>query len=222
MTLNKQTGNMYGWIDYTWNPIRGKCPHQCSYCYMKMFKVGELRLDEKALKDNLGEGRTIFVGSSIDMWAKGVYTNWIHEVIEHCNKYSNNTYLFQSKNVHRLYRFRKRLPPKTILGTTIETNRDYGMSNAPVPFERMVEMHTIAYMEGMVSIEPIMDFDLNILVDWMELIMPKFVSIGADSQGHNLPEPSPEKVRMLIQELKKFTEVKIKPNLKRIVGDYGR
>ena len=75
--LNKQTGNMYPWCDFTWNPIRGRCPHQCDYCYMKIFKVGELRLDEKALKDKLGADRTIFVGSSTDMWAKEVPKRWI-------------------------------------------------------------------------------------------------------------------------------------------------
>lgn len=51
--LNKQKGNMYPYVKYTWNAIRGKCPYECIYCYMNGKPVGELRLDEKALKDNL-------------------------------------------------------------------------------------------------------------------------------------------------------------------------
>ena len=47
-------------------------------------------------------------------------------------------------------------------------------------------------------------------------IKPEFVSIGADSKGHNLPEPSWDKVQSLIKELKKFTEVKVKDNLMRL------
>ncbi len=70
----------------------------------------------------------------------------------------------------------------------------------------------------MVTIEPIMNFDLDIMIKWLKDIKPKWVNIGADSKGHNLPEPSKEKVESLIKELKKFTEVKIKPNLKRIIG----
>ena len=26
---------MYEFVTHTWNPIKGKCYHDCSYCYMK-------------------------------------------------------------------------------------------------------------------------------------------------------------------------------------------
>ena len=35
MPLNKAKGNMYPFVDYTWNVIKGECPHGCAYCYMK-------------------------------------------------------------------------------------------------------------------------------------------------------------------------------------------
>jgi len=69
----------------------------------------------------------------------------------------------------------------------------------------------------MVSIEPIMDFDLDVMVDWMRQIKPEFISIGADSKGHKLPEPSTDKVQALIEALKEFTSVRCKPNLKRLL-----
>ena len=93
MSLNKSKGNMYPFVDYTWNPIRGKCPHGCVYCFMKDRDVGPLRLDEKALADNLGVGRTIFVGSSTDMWAKAVPHDWILKVLMKCNAHKNK-YIF--------------------------------------------------------------------------------------------------------------------------------
>lgn len=68
--------NMYGWIDFTWNPIRGKCPHECVYCYMKRFPQKELSLDEKSFNDDLGENNTIFVGSSTDMFAETTIRIW--------------------------------------------------------------------------------------------------------------------------------------------------
>lgn len=71
----------------------------------------------------------------------------------------------------------------------------------------------------MVSIEPILDFDLDVMLVWLRNIEPQFVSIGADSKGHNLPEPSPGKVRELVNELSKFTEVKVKSNLGRLCQD---
>jgi hypothetical protein len=81
-------------------------------------------------------------------------------------------------------------------------------------------MMAMTYIENypkMVSIEPIMEFDLVMLVDWIKVIKPEFISIGADSKGHNLPEPSADKVTKLIEELKKVTEVKLKDNLNRIL-----
>lgn len=70
-----------------------------------------------------------------------------------------------------------------------------------------------------ISIEPIMDFDLDILVDWIRQLNPEFVSIGADSKGHGLVEPSRDKVLKLVEELKRFTEVKMKLNLQRLLSD---
>jgi len=45
---------------------------------------------------------------------------------------------------------------------------------------------------------------------------PQQVNIGADSMGKKLPEPSPQKVEELINELDVFTTVKRKANLKRL------
>ena len=67
-----------------------------------------------------------------------------------------------------------------------------------------------------VSIEPILDFDNNELISWIRNIHPKFVSIGADSQHYNLPEPNPARIEDLIFRLKAFTEVRIKSNLRRL------
>lgn len=213
---------MYEFATHTWNAIKGKCPHDCCYCYMKRFPQGELRLDEKELKTDLGKGNFIFVGSSVDMWAKGVKYRWIRKVLEHCQKFSgyNTKFLFQSKDPKRFERWRNLIPDQSFLATTIETNRDYKISNAPSPekrYEAMVWFVPVTPLYKMVSIEPIIDFDLDILVKWIKMIDPAFVSIGADSKGHNLPEPSWFKVQQLIKELEKFTRVKIKKNLGRLI-----
>ena len=71
----------------------------------------------------------------------------------------------------------------------------------------------------MISIEPIMDFDLDTFVCWIKNIKPSFVSIGADSKKSGLPEPTSEKIHQLIEKLSDFTEVKVKANLKRLLTD---
>lgn len=219
--LKKQSGNMYEFVSHTWSPIKGKCSHDCSYCYMK--KWGErppLHIDEKDLETNLGEGNFIFVGHTIDLFAEDVPDIWIRQVLNRTRRY-NNKYLFQSKNPARFLEYHfDEYPEDVLLGTTIETNRDIVTSKAPSVPKRA---HALNELSGfgystMVTIEPIFDFDLEDLVDLIVLANPEWVNIGADSKGHGLPEPSEEKVADLIKALKKYTSVKLKGNLKRILN----
>jgi DNA repair photolyase len=216
MVVNKQKGNMYGFVTHTWNAVIGKCPHDCQYCYMKSFPLHDLRLSEHSLTDRLGTGNVIFVGSSCDMWADAVPDEWIDKVLEHCKKF-DNTYLFQTKNPKRFWKFIDKMPQKIILGTTIESNRDYPISKAPQVEERAAELFCRREYETMVTIEPIMDFDLRDMVRIIKKANPKWVNIGADSKRHKLPEPSKEKVEALIKALGEFTEVRCKNNLERLM-----
>jgi hypothetical protein len=211
--LNKQKGNMYPWVTHTYNVIKGKCPHDCSYCYMKVYRQPELHLDRKELRVDLGEGNFIFVGSSCDMWAEAIPREWIELVLEKCQAHYNR-YLFQSKNPIRFHAYALMFPLQSVFGTTIESNRsEVGL--APLPYFRYKAMREMPGHK-MVSIEPIMDFELYTMVKWIREISPDFVSIGADSKGHHLPEPPPEKVDKLIEELSKLTDVRIKDNIKRL------
>ena len=219
MGLNKQKGNMYPFVTHTWNPIRGKCPHDCSYCYMKVYPQPELYFAEKEMQTQLGHHNFIFVGSSTDMWAEEVSKDWIAKTLKHCRDYdAYNRYLFQSKNPHRFIDWLGFYPDNSILGTTIETNRDYQISKAPNVLDRFGAMSELKHIgiPLMLSLEPILDFDLDAMVEIARLLKPEFVSIGADSKSHHLPEPPPDKIKHLIEELKSITTVKVKDNLRRL------
>ena len=230
MGLNKQKGNMYPWIDYTINFVKGKCPHECSYCYMEKNPSWKnpYWLDDKEFEQDLGGNNTIFVGSSCDMFAHAIPDNWINSIINYLASFPDNTYLFQSKNPKRFYDliYREFVDQKwnkqIILGTTIETNKDLlpevqGVSpRVPSPMNRQYWFRKTNAYHKMVSIEPILEFDLDVMVEWIERIKPEFVSIGADSKGHGLPEPSSNDVKQLIKALNQITEVKQKANLRRI------
>ena len=223
--------NMYDWIGPRWNPLAGECPHKCSYCYVKSNKrpavvkkyTGDPRTVDHEFK-SLGKGKFIFVCSMIDLFADKVPTASILKILEHAGKYDNR-YLFQTKNPYRMYAVKDALPMDVICGTTIETNRFYLEMGFIVPMarERMQAMRvlSLAGFKTMVTIEPIMDFALKELIRLIFLCNPEWVNIGADSKGHKLPEPSAEKVLELIAELKSAgIDVKIKPNLRRIIGDF--
>ena len=221
MGLNIAKGQMYEWVSHTWNTVKGKCPHDCSYCYVKRWgKQNSVRFDEKELKTDLGSGNFIFVGSSCDMWADDIPLEWIGDTMDHCSLFTNR-YLFQSKNPGRIEGNLRLLPDESVVCTTIESNRfiESIMKNSPPLKDRAFAMNEIAHhnIKTYVTIEPIMDFDLKELSYLIETCLPEQVNIGADSGGHGLPEPSKEKILELIAELSQFTVVKQKKNLKRLL-----
>lgn len=217
--LNKvKQGNMYGFITHTWNPLGGECKHGCPYCYVKKGMAsmsgkykGEPRLIKKELQTNLGKGNTIFVCNCNDLFGEWIPENWIIEIlIKCCDTYiSGNTYFFQTKNPKRFENFNIWFPKNSIFCTTIETNNIY-------TYLRAIAMSELQGRKT-VTIEPIMEFDLNEMVTMIKDIKPEWVSIGADSKHCNLPEPSSEKVKELIEELSKFTRVIQKDNLARLL-----
>lgn len=220
--LNVSKGNMYPWITHTWNTVKGACPHDCSYCYMKRFgNQKPIRFDEKELKTDLGKGNFIFVGSSCDMWAQNIPENWIFITMGILECYENK-YLFQSKNPSRMIEYLGYSPSfiDAVICTTIETNRWYPeiMRDCPTPFVRSAAME-LARRPRYVTIEPIMDFDLVPMVELIKRCNPIQVNIGADSGRNGLPEPSRQKVEALIQELQKFTTIARKSNLERLMSE---
>lgn len=244
MSLNKAGGEMYPWADYTWNPLAGKCPHDCLYCYMKSPPIcwsdkykGAQRIWEKELDINLSNRETIrkqdltfvprdkpliFVCSGNDLATAPNDTKL--KILRKCNEEPDNYYLIQSKNPTNLKNVENEFPPNLIIGTTIETNRSKlceDVSNTPVPKRRAESMEVFYDYHRMVSIEPVMDFDLKILVSFIRNARPNFVSIGADSKGHKLREPGSEKIESLIKELEEFTEVRTKKNLNRLIKERG-
>ena len=210
---------MYPFVTHTFNTIKGKCPHDCIYCYCKKWgEQSRLHFDDKELKTDLGKDNFIFVGSSCDMWASQIQDEWIYKTTNHCRQF-NNKYLFQTKDTEHLFQLRTLLPQNSVIGTTIETNRWYPeMGKAPPTIDRIEDMEEIE-LPKIITVEPIMNFDLDILVHFISRCNPEWVNIGANTAHWvQLPEPPKEKILELIEALKEFTEVKIKKNLNRLIG----
>lgn len=203
MGLNISRGNMYEFINSTWNTVKGQCYHDCQYCYMKRWgHLKPVRFDEKELKTDLGCGNFIFVGSSCDMFAKDIPDEWIMKTLYHCNKHYGNRYLFQTKNPKRIADSRIINPDNSVICTTLETNRHYKdiMRNSPPPSERAEAMNDLyTTFNTYITIEPIMQFDLEEFYQMLYDCNPVQVNIGSDSSRNHLPEPPKEKILELIE-----------------------
>lgn len=221
---NISKGNMYDFVNITWNPVNGKCNHNCKYCYMKRINpnAGQIRLAVERFNDNLGKGNYIFLGSSTDLFAENVPSKWIERALQYCYYYNDpekpNTFLLQSKNPMRFLEFIDHpLMAYVEFCTTLETNRYYPdiMNNAPRIEDRVNTMEKIADLgfKTMVTAEPLMDFDLYEFVELIRHCGPYQINIGRNSiRDIILPEPSPKKVHDLVTNLQSFTRVKIKKN----------
>jgi hypothetical protein len=223
MGLNKSKGNMYYFINFTWNTIKGQCKHNCSYCFMKRWgEQKPVRLDYDELKTDLGEGNFIFVGSSCDMFANDIPMEWTRHTLEKCHQHSGNKYFFQSKDTGSMSYFEDSLEAMAAsVCTTIETNYFYEgiMGKCPPPKTRAFWFGKgFGRCDKYVTVEPIMDFDLKPMVELIKSCEPLQVNIGANTSGKvKLPEPSKSKILDLIGELEKFTKIHSKKNLGRLL-----
>jgi DNA repair photolyase len=223
---------MYPWVTHTKSFLTGECPHNCSYCYVQAMAKrypsmqarysGPLGLDQKELLEPLGENHVIFIEHLNDLFADEVSDLFIERVVNRCLAYPKNKYVYQTKNPGRYLDHYQRFYPDTILGTTIETNRHIPevMRRAPHPKSRYASMLQLPRVFRIfVTIEPILDFDIEVLTKWLLHLRPNFINIGADSKGAKLPEPSADKVLALIDAMKGGgIEIRQKSNLSRLLN----
>lgn len=228
---NKDGSNMYDWVTHTWNCIIGKCKNECSYCYVQtsqntkdnpMYK-GESRFNEKDANINLGEGKVIFVCHTNDLFTLA-FDHPVHvisTVLDICEKYPKNKYVFQTKLPLLAIPYLDRLKKlDCVFGTTIETD-DFDLlkphTKADNPVERAKGLSYIGSqgIETFVTIEPILKFT-PAFADLILSAHPKWINIGADSKKNNLPEPTWEEVMGLYEQVKDKVEVRKKLNLDRL------
>jgi hypothetical protein len=182
-------------------------------------KLNPVRFDETELKTDLGKDNFIFVGSSCDMFAEDINSDWTLKTLEHCAKFDNK-YLFQTKNPDAFTGYGSFLAPlDPAFCVTMETNRVYKefMGNTPDPTTRAIDFEKIPIKEKYITIEPIMDFDFNAFYSIIKHVQPLQVNIGANSGNVKLPEPNKEKILQLISWLEEITTVKQKKNLNRLL-----
>lgn len=220
----------------TLNCLTG-CKYNCSYCFARKLVETKLKdapkykdcgfdpaIHPKELIKSLGKNKIYFVVDMGDMWGEWNDDDLIQLVLNKCkNADKSNTFMFLTKNPQRYVVYFDENPEdyqdNFILGATIETTKDeLGLkySEAPNESHRYYYMKRLKDFRKFISIEPIMDFDdvrylnADTLGDWIETINPEFVYIGYDNYDNHLHEPSLEKTTKLIEELKKFTEVRLK------------
>lgn len=169
------------------------------------------RLVEGELARRFKKGDTVFVVDMGDLFCDGVPVEWIIKVCDAIRESPDAEFLFMTKNPERYVGIGAAFPSNVILGATIESDQDYpALSKAPSQSDRVTAMIRVAEAlphRRFVSVEPILDFNLDVLVDQLKKISPWGVAVGYDNWKHRLPEPSRERTEALISTLETLTTV---------------
>ena len=215
----KTNGKMFNIVTATWNPITG-CLYNCNYCWARDLATTKLKnshryskgfkpsLNENEFKTRFGKGDLVFVSDMGDMFGNFIPDTWVKKVLDHIRRFPEADFLFMTKNPKRYLDLLPFMPENTILGATIETTNDEiiqvdKVSIAPLPSERYEAMKILDWNRKMVSIEPILDFNLQTFSKWIEDINPIIVYVGYDNYSHKLREP---KLRDTVALLRKLPE----------------
>lgn len=200
----------------TWNVWVG-CDFRCSYCnarkaaltrfkHIPRYQNGFLpKLVESEFTKHFKPGEFVFIAYMGDIFF--ATRGQILRILQRVKQFPETSFLLQTKNPSIFGAWQVNFPPNVYLSTTIETNRDYHLTMAPPPIERVRSLKDYLHPHKFLSIEPIMDFDLEELSQWVELINPDIVAVGYDNYGNRLVEPRLDKTLALIGELEKFTTV---------------
>lgn len=219
----------------TWN-IHVGCDFNCTYCNARKTALTRLRhspryrdgfkphLVSEELRKRFSPGDFVFVGYMGDLsFAPRAV---IVDIVEIIRRQPDVDFLFCVKNPAIYWYWRLYYPDNLYLGATIETNYDFNLSRAPAPEDRYQAMR-VDYPRKLIAMEPLMDFHLPTVVDWMKEIKPVIIQVGADNYHNNLPEPrgrasqtrAPWKVNWLLEELRKFCPTVVeKKGLERLKG----
>lgn len=221
---SRNGSNMYELSVQQWNPFKG-CDFGCVYCREESFQPAEARnlhgCDEcrdyipHRHSERLVEDYTlkstpymmfIFTCSSGDI--NFCPTDYLELIIDRIKKNPDKNFLIQSKNPATFNRVE--FPINVVLGTTIETNRDEfyrenNISRAPAPSRRYEDFKNVNHKLKMLTLEPIMDFDLDEMLEWIDGINPVFIWLGTVSEASvlhiNNLEPPFEKIMELYTRL---------------------
>lgn len=202
----------------TW-PVFVGCDFGCTYCHARKMALTRLRRHPRyrdgfkpqlipvELLRKFQPGQFVFVGymGDISFASREV----VEIILDAIRENPQTTFLFCTKNPAVYLQWGVIYPDNLYLGATIESNFDYGhteysITKAPAPEIRFMAMEAVDHSKKFISIEPVMDFHLRTLVDWMKAIKPDIIEIGPDNYHNDLPEPENWKLRRFIEYLRQF------------------
>ena len=217
MSLNK---TKIEWTDYSVNPIKGLCKHNCSvkvgnavihYCYARglyeRFRWDpniSFQPDELKKIDNLKKPSKIFMCSTHDIMGNWIPDEWIETIVDCCTRNKQHIFQLLSKNPSRYPDFI--FPNNVWLGTSVESQEH---------FQRIQDLINAYAKIKFVSFEPLVG-DMKYLVQEENLKDVDWFIIGRMTGKKAIPPL----LTWVSQIVEAATELKIPVFIKDNIRDF--
>ncbi|MBA7651744.1 hypothetical protein ES703_59563 [subsurface metagenome] len=139
------------WTDYSINPVKGKCPVACPYCYAREMydRFGwnpEIRFVPSVFNELPEKPVRVFVGSTIELF---LFDDWMEFILNRCQDFPQHTFLFLTKKPEKLPQWSP-FPPNCQVGVTA--------TDEPSLVNACQELHYIEAKLKYLSIEPFLNW----------------------------------------------------------------
>ena len=216
------------WCDYTVNPVKGKCPVGCEYCYMwgkhgigmRFHFDQRIRYDASAWLGvgSLRKPSRIFVGSTIELFHPRTekYLKYIFmEVEQSLRETPQHTFIFLTKQPQNLIKFSP-FPDNCYVGVTATGLQMFNKA--------MFNLQKVEASVKYISFEPLLE-ELQMCSSWLTLFGKPIIDwliIGQQTLVSAKTEPKIEWIREIVEAADKAgIPVFLKDNLKPLIITEG-
>ena len=160
------------WCDITKNPVKGKCPTACPYCYARqMYDDNKwdpsIRFQPGVLDGLPKKPCRVFVGSTMELF---LFPEWMPAILDRCRQHPEHTFIFLTKKPEELLKYSP-FPENCEVG--VSATHGIMLSKA---CDWLMDVEASVKF---VSIEPFIGSFLHLTRHWFVNAGVKWVVIGA-------------------------------------------
>lgn len=200
------------WTDWTLNPVKGRCPVACPYCYARKmydrFKWNpNIRFEPSVFNSLPKKPCKVFVGSTMELF---LFDDWMEFILNRCQDFPNHTFQFLTKQPQNLIKFGP-FPDNCWVGVSATIPEQIRLAFKYLHYDVQAKVKFISF-------EPMLGMILPFREDWFTASGVNWVILGSQTKPYK-----PPKIKWVEEIVRVADKAEIpvfqKDNLKPLLGD---